>query len=178
MYINSKTLEIFYTHSDIRKQHKDVSFSETITDDVLASLDIFPVTLTTAQYDSFNQVADQMPPVFVEANQRWETSWAVREMTAEEKEKAIKKLEKDIVNTVQKSLDDFARTRNYDGILSAATYATSTNITFQAEGQRAVQLRDDTWQTLYNILGEVATGGRVVTSYEDIEGDLPVLTWN
>jgi len=98
------------------------------------------------------------------------------EMAAEAAAK-VKALQDSIVNAVQKRLDDFARAKNYDGILSAATYATSTNAVFQAEGQRAVQLRDDTWQALYNILGQVATQGRVVTSFEDIEGDLPVLSW-
>ena len=46
------------------------------------------------------------------------------------------------VAAVQVRLDDFARTRNYDGILSAATYATSTVSKFAAEGQCAVALRD------------------------------------
>ena len=59
---------------------------------------------------------------------------------------------------VQKYLDDFARTRNYDGILSAATYATSSVLKFQAEGQYAVAARDATWAKCYEILAAVEGG--------------------
>ncbi len=50
-------------------------------------------------------------------------------------------------------------------------------IFFSVEGQRGVELRDITWATLYNILAEVQSELRVVTSFEDIELDLPLLTW-
>jgi hypothetical protein len=79
---------------------------------------------------------------------------------------------------VQKRLDDFARTRGYDGILSAATYAASTVPKFKAEGQYAVEARDATWVKLYQILAEVEAGTRPAPSgYADIEPDLPILEW-
>lgn len=83
-----------------------------------------------------------------------------------------------IVSATQQRLDAFARTRNYDGILSACTYATSAVPKFAAEGQYAVQARDATWATLYTILAEVEAGTRPVPSgYADIEPDLPALAW-
>lgn len=79
---------------------------------------------------------------------------------------------------IQARLDNFARTRNYDGILSACTYATSTVPKFAAEGQYCVQLRDATWASAYQILAEVQAGTRAMpTSIADIEADLPVLAW-
>lgn len=84
----------------------------------------------------------------------------------------------EIVNSVQKRLDDFAITRNYDGILSACTYATSTVPKFAAEGQYCVEARDTAWDRLYQILAEVEAGTRPVPSgYEDIESELPPLNW-
>jgi hypothetical protein len=81
-------------------------------------------------------------------------------------------------NAVQKRLDDFARTRGYDNILSACTYATSTVPKFKAEGQYCVNARDNTWATLYTILAEVQAGTRPMPSgYADIEPLLPVLEW-
>ena len=79
---------------------------------------------------------------------------------------------------IQKRLDDFAKTRNYDGILSACTYATSSVQKFQAEGQYCVNARDATWSAAYTILDEVQAGTRPMpASIADIENDLPALGW-
>lgn len=80
--------------------------------------------------------------------------------------------------SIQKRLDDFARTRNYDSILSACTYATSAVAKFKTEGQACVNLRDATWAAAYNILANVQAGKRPMpTSIADIEADLPVAVW-
>ena len=79
---------------------------------------------------------------------------------------------------IQASLDAFAKTRNYDGILSACTYATSTVPKFSAEGQYCVQARDATWAAGYALMDEVLAGTRPVpSSIADIEADLPALAW-
>lgn len=79
---------------------------------------------------------------------------------------------------IQLRLDTFARTRNYDGILSACTYATSTVPKFQGEGQYCVNARDATWAAAYDILAEVQGGTRPMpNSITDIETELPVLVW-
>ena len=78
---------------------------------------------------------------------------------------------------VQKHLDNFARTRNYDGILSAATYATSAVPKFKAEGQYAVEARDATWAKCYEILVAVEGGTRPMPTLEELIAELPVLTW-
>ena len=88
------------------------------------------------------------------------------------------KVQAEIVTATQQRLDDFARTRNYDGILSLCTYATSTVQKFQAEGQYGVTARDATWAKLYEMLAQVEAGTRPVPGgYADIEPELPVLAW-
>lgn len=83
-----------------------------------------------------------------------------------------------ILSDVQNRLDTFAQTRNYGGILSLATYATSAIPKFAAEGQYGVEARDATWATMYQIEQEVLAGARPAPqSYADIEADLPALTW-
>lgn len=83
-----------------------------------------------------------------------------------------------IIQATQQRLDIFAKTRNYDGILSLATYATSTNLKFQAEGQYGVEARDATWAKLYEILAEVEAGMRPMpVGFKDIEPELPILQW-
>lgn len=91
---------------------------------------------------------------------------------------SVQELQAAIVNAVQVRLDAFAQTRNYDGILSAATYASSTVPKFAAEGQCAVNARDNTWATLYTVMAEVEAGTRPMPgSYADVEPLLPALVW-
>ena len=78
---------------------------------------------------------------------------------------------------VQKHLDDFARTRDYDSILSAATYATSTVPKFAAEGQYAVEARDATWAKCYEVLAAVEAGSSPMPTLDELLAELPVLTW-
>lgn len=83
-----------------------------------------------------------------------------------------------VESNVRWRLDEFARTRGYDGILSACTYATSTVEKFRTEGQYCVEARDATWTAYYAIMNEVDAGNRAeVTDYVQIENQLPVLTW-
>jgi hypothetical protein len=84
----------------------------------------------------------------------------------------------EVVAATQQRLDAFAQSRNYDGILSACTYATSTVEKFATEGQYCVGARDATWAKLYELLAEIEAGDRPVPSgYADIENELPVLSW-
>ena len=78
---------------------------------------------------------------------------------------------------VQQHLDVFARTRGYDGILSAATYATSTVPKFAAEGQYAVEARDATWAKCYEVLAAVEAGSHPMPTLDELLAELPVLTW-
>lgn len=83
-----------------------------------------------------------------------------------------------IVEATQARLDAFARTRNYDGILSACTYASSVIPKFSAEGQYCVNARDSTWLTLYGIMEAVQTAQRPLPAgFADIESELPALAW-
>ena len=78
---------------------------------------------------------------------------------------------------IQRYLDSFAQTRNYDNILSACTYATSTIPKFQSEGQYCVNMRDMVWATAYSIMDAVLTGQRPVPSEQELFAELPALVW-
>ena len=91
--------------------------------------------------------------------------------------KAREKIIADFTQSVQKHLDDFAKARGYDGILSAATYATSQVPKFKAEGQYAVEARDATWAKCYEILAAVEAGSRPMPTMDELLAELPVLTW-
>lgn len=78
---------------------------------------------------------------------------------------------------VQQRLDDFARTRGYDGILSACTYNADTIQKFQIEGQYCVEARGATWQQCYTILDAVLAGEIPMPTLEELFAQLPVLQW-
>lgn len=77
---------------------------------------------------------------------------------------------------IQKHLDDKARERGYDNILSAASYATSPHPRFGPEGTAYRDWRDSCWETGYDLMAEVAAGTRPMPSDEELIALLPVLT--
>lgn len=90
---------------------------------------------------------------------------------------SIEQLKRIFTDAVQRRLDEFARTRGYDGILSAATYATSTVPQFQIEGQYAVEARDLTWAKCYQIMNAALAGERDIPTLAELLDELPVLEW-
>jgi hypothetical protein len=195
MYINTVTLQYPVSERDIRNLNPNTSFPAPFLAPDEYSV-VFPAPKPS--YNEVTQVAREIQPELTSKGtweQRWEVVSKFQEYTDEEgtlhtvqeqEEAALaadalakaNALKESITVQVQLRLDTFARTRNYDGILSACTYATSTIPKFQAEGQYCVNARDSTWAALYSILAEVQEGNRPIpSSYEDIEGDLPILTW-
>ena len=99
-------------------------------------------------------------------------------MQADEMSRRTPDVKAEIMEATQKRLDDFAKTRDYNSILSACTYATSTVPQFKSDGQYCVNARDETWGKLYTMMAEVEAGTRPMPSgFADIEGELPVLAW-
>lgn len=90
-------------------------------------------------------------------------------------------IEKEIVvaltASVQVILDSTARQRNYDGILSLCSYATSLDPVFKAEGQAGVEWRDACWRMAYTVMDEVKAGMRDVPTAEELVALLPEMVW-
>ena len=88
-----------------------------------------------------------------------------------------KETEAQYTSAAQAYLDDFARTKTYDGILSACTYAASTSPRLREEGQRCIELRDAVWDSAFAILNDVTAGKRPIPTIEQFIAELPKLTW-
>ena len=134
---------------------------------------LYPITGQEPQYNSQTQRIDSM-------SYRFDGVSVVKEYTVVDIEPEVlaDQLRDAVVAATQSRLDAWAKTRNYDGILSLCTYATSTVSKFAAEGQAGVNARDATWAKLYQILDDVKQGLRPVPSgYDEIEPELPVLQW-
>ena len=78
---------------------------------------------------------------------------------------------------VQAHLDEAARERGYDSILSACTYVDSTVPRFAAEGQAAINWRDAVWSACYTVMHEVKTGMIELPTQQELIAALPVIAW-
>lgn len=83
-------------------------------------------------------------------------------------------IQKQMTDAVQVALDNFAKTRGYDGIMSACSYSNSTDAQFKLEADYCIALRDTTWRMGYAILAEVKAGTRPIPSVEELIAELPV----
>lgn len=166
------------TQTDLRRQNPDVSFpAGWLSTDLLTSFGYTVVRYAhPADFDAATHQAVEGTPI--QEGDVWNQTWQVVPLTPDEIEARLQALQAGIVHQTQQRLDAFARTRNYDNILSACTYASSKVAKFAAEGQYAVTARDDTWDTLHTIMLGVQAGTHSMPSgFEDIEPELPVLTW-
>lgn len=166
-----------FNGTDLRIANPGTSFPAQLSDATLAEWGVLPVTPTPAPaYQRTTQKRQELTPTLV--NGVWTQQWSVVPLTAAEQAAAVETLMREVTEATQTRLDEFAQTRYYDGILSASTYANSTNPTFAAEGQYCVEARDATWAKLYEVMAEVEAGTRPMPSgYADIEPLLPVLAW-
>lgn len=176
-YIHPATGVYPYSVAMLRRDYPQTSFPSQPTNALLAEFGVYPVTrVDRPDHDPVYQVVTEQPPALVDGV--WTQQWEVRNKTPSELEMLKVDLVAHIAAKAQSRLDRWAQSRGYDGILSACTYAFSPSARFQAEGQRAVELRDQTWVRLYEILAEVEAGMRQPPiSLEEIEADLPELTW-
>ena len=165
-----------YSISTFRKDNPSVSLPLNPKKHQLEDQGIYEVAESIIPVAEISQIVEEKTPTLQDGV--WTRTWVIRDATEIELSMAKQKVKDDVVQATQLRLDTFAQTRGYDGILSAATYATSTVPKFQAEGQYCVEARDATWNKLYEMLAEVEAGTRPMpNSFADVEPELPVLNW-
>lgn len=178
MWINTETNQYPVSEQDIRAAFPNTSFATPfVAPEPYAVVFIAPVP----EYDRITHGYREVAPTLT-GKGHYEQTFEVYALEAEQVAANLaartQQLQTSVVQATQARLDEFAKTRNYDGILSLCTYATSTNAKFQAEGQYGVEARDATWAKLYEIMADVESGARPMPAgFDDIEPELPVLTW-
>lgn len=91
----------------------------------------------------------------------------------------LEQQKKSFIETAQKLLDDFARSRGYDDIKSAIGYLQSSIPQFKQEAEICLEKRDQMWYALFNILDRVQNQEiEVPMDFSDIVSQLPILEWN
>lgn len=170
-----------YTRRRLERDNRGITFPDVMTDAQLAQFSAANVSLSTKpDFDPMTEQLTEIEPAKIGG--QWVQQWQVSDLSSE----AIAKKQQDkydetklaLTDAVQKRLDDFAKTRNYMGILSLCTYATSAVTKFATEGQYGVDVRDATWTKCYEILAEVDAGTRPIPEgFSDIVSELPELEW-
>lgn len=103
---------------------------------------------------------------------------AVLEQTFEEQ---IDAAYKSFDSLVEKRLNDFASTRRYNDIYTASNYKDSHIAKYAIEGQYCYKMLAETYAKCEELLEEymplILSGEREIPTWEEIEGQLPVLEW-
>lgn len=174
---NSSTGEYPVSHDQVRRENPDVSFPAYF--ESAEGYDwVTPVVPPPMNPDT--QYREEGAPI--RANGGWQQTWVLKNFDAAQVVQRLTVKRNKLIDAfsvkTQQRLDTFARSRNYENILSACTYANSTVPKFKAEGQYCVGARDATWAKLYEIFAEVDAGTRPAPAkFEDVEKELPVLAW-
>lgn len=173
---NNQVSEFPYSIQQFRIDNPNISIPVEPTDEQLTGLGLYEVVLVSEPQVNFDKVTDGSQVALI--NGVWTQQWNIRDAT--DIEILVKKTEFQnyVINATQARLDAFANSRNYDGIMSACTYATSSFQKFADEGKASVIARDSTWVKLYELFAEVQSGVRPMPlSYSEIEILLPTLSW-
>lgn len=85
MWINPTSKQVFVTHSAIRAEFPNVSFPANITDDMVASMGLLPVTLTPPGHNPATHSATEDTPALVDGvwTQQWEINAWPDDVTAD-----------------------------------------------------------------------------------------------
>lgn len=86
-------------------------------------------------------------------------------------------VKQELKEAVQAHLDETVQARNYNGILSCCSYASSTDPAFASEGAAALAWRDAVWRHCYDVLAEYEAGTRLLPTADVLIAELPALNW-
>ena len=175
-YINTETNEYPVSEAAIRAAHPNVSFPDPFVPGAGYAW-VFPQSQPA--HDPLSQTVAEGAPELVNGNwvQTWETTALPPEVVTANTTARNAALQAEISDAILKKMDEFAATRNYGSMLSAASYANSTVPKFKQEADYIIGWRDQVWTLAYQILAEAQAGTRPVPTVQEVLDELPVPQW-
>ena len=176
-YINTRTTEYPVFEHEIRRRYPTYSWAAVFTPPAeYAEV----VDLNRPEYNPLTQRLIEHFPV--NQSNKWIKQWEVVALTPAEIEHRftdeLYNLKNKFSAEVQQMLNAFARTRGYDDMSTACSYALSSNVVYKTEGQYCVDIRDQVWGKLFEILSDIASRRRIFTNkFSDIVQEFPKLSW-
>ena len=165
-----------YSVRQLKTDNANVSFPKETSEELLAEWGVYPVTIVEdPTYDKVTHkiVVDSTPSL---VDGVWTINKTVVEMTAEEKDAYKQILIGEYSEAVQEHLDAEAKTKLYDNIMSACSYASGTG-TYATEGQAALTWRIAVWEYVEQVLADVEAETRTLPTVSELIAELPAMTW-
>lgn len=81
---NNTVVRYPYSVYDLSRENPNTSFGKNLSDDELLAFGMHRVFFSTRPDVSWSQTIEETNPVFNSESQRWEQSWIVRDLTADE----------------------------------------------------------------------------------------------
>lgn len=158
--------------------HKDAFPNASFTSDQppndwLLSNNCYPVS-AFMEHNSDTQTLESVEPHLIDG-----AVYTVRIRDLDENSRAVNRRIKQkilfdtILDQVQMSLDQFAKSHQYDSIVNMCSYINSGVDKYANEARLAISLRDSTWIKVEEIFHDVEIGKRHVSGYSDIVDELP-----
>jgi hypothetical protein len=117
--------------------------------------------------------------VNAKTGQSYTETYEIPDPTPEElaaaKVKETEEIVKRLTNAVQAHMEDVARSKGYDNLMSACSYAAVANA-FQAESQKFIEWRANCWMVCHHVLAEAEAGNIAVPSEQELVAMLPVFS--
>lgn len=172
MWINSETGATFTSHSSIRKSLKTVSLPTVITNDVLATVGIYPIT--TGDVPAFDKVTQTCDPGEISlVGGEWVQGWVVTDKSAdtiaEEQHQYALKIATASTAAIQNMLDAKCREYEYDTINNAAGWASRF-----ADAAALADWGASCWAKSKQMRDEYLAGERPLPSVEEVLAEMPV----
>lgn len=152
-----------------------ISFSDIIPDEALPENIVRVVVKDQPTHDmATHKVAQREVPINVDGV--WTIDYDIIDLSDSELQSNVDSFKQVFVNIVQNKLDAFAAERDYFNIISACSYATSSNVTFATEAAICIAVRDQMWSAAYALLDSISVDATLPTIQELVD-QLPTLSW-
>jgi hypothetical protein len=183
MLINAST-QALVSELDFKNTFPNVCFPEVMDDTFLADYGYANLNYVPSPPNTATQKYVESTPSLI--NGVWSTTWVATNFTPEELASQLFIKKADYARQVQKRLDDFAATADFDGINSAAGYANSvlsanptpTETAIKNKGIYANMVRLQTWAALSDLNAAIALGTTPMpANIAGVFAVLPVLAW-
>lgn len=174
--INGAVNKYPYSYGDLRSDFPQTSFPSDLENADLSDFGVFHVTQVPAPTVDYTQVVTEGEPLNVGGN--WTQVWIVRDATDAEESAALDEIQASYESAIQAHLDSTARSRGYDNMISACSYASGSHPKFSVEGQDCLAWRSAVWETAYQIMTDVRAGTRPLPTLQDVMAELPPMAWS